>query len=881
MHRHEQDLTGCLAPVSARGPQPFAFPGTEPRYARDRRVDIRHVQIDVELDFATRSIEGRVTTDFAAIAEDVASVGFDAEEMGILGVTDGRRRLAFDHCGGRLEIALGSPLPSGKAARTVVHYRARPRLGLYFTGNDPAYPDTPVQAWTQGQDDDSRFWFPCVDYPNERASTEVRVTVPDTMTALSNGRLVSEHHDRARRRKTFHYRQDIPHVAYLVMIAAGEFSVVRRTWRGVPVEYWVARGREAEAMRSFRPTPRMLSFFSRETGLPYPYAKYAQICVADFIFGGMENTSATVLTDRTLHDRRAHLDFSSDGLVAHELAHQWFGDLLTCRDWSHGWLNEGFATYYGRMCEADLLESTEGPGTAARMIWELQEAYIEEGTSRYRRPIVTNEYDEPIQLFDAHLYVKGALVIHMLRRVVGDAAFRKAIRLYVQRHQASTVVTSDLQHAFEEATGRSLQEFFEQWVHKPGHPELEAAFTWDAARKTAAVTVRQKQDRSDGVPLFRFDLDIEFACGSRTIRKTVKVTRAEETYYVPLPRRPRRARIDPDHALLRALKFPRPIEMLVDQLRNDPRFSGKVEAIGELAREGSARAADAVAKAMRSDDSWAVRGRAAQALAGFRSADALNTLIRRVRAETHPKARRGVVGALGAFRGERRLLPLLQKTLDTDPSYFVCAEAAQAIGKLRDPDSFDILRAALDIPSWEDVIRCGAIRGLAALRDKRAIDLLIDAARQGQPQRSRAPAIAALGELAALQEPIRERERVREFLEELTRDPQIAVVSAAAEALATLGDPRAADALARVCSTQRNGLVRTRARRALRQLNEGKSREEALRRLRDDLDRLDKENRELRDRVARLEQPRTTAAGAAPRKPRTRSRTARSSAGRK
>ncbi len=859
----EEDFCGRIFSSNRR--QPFAFPGAEPRYAPDRPIDVRHVRIEVTLDFERREISGAVTTEFAAIADPVRRVTFDAEEMDILSVSDGRRRLSHDAFGGKLTIDLGRPLPAGRTARTIVRYRARPPLGLYFVGRDPENPKRALQAWTQGQDDDSRFWFPCVDDPNEKAVTEVLVTVPEPFRALSNGRLVSERRNARRRTRTFHYRQEIPHPAYLVMIAAGPFEVIRKSWRGIPVEYWVEPGREREAMRSLGKTPRMLSFFSREIGVPYPYEKYAQVCVRDFIFGGMENTTATVLTDRTLHDRRAHLDFSSDGLVAHELAHQWFGDLITCRDWSQGWLNEGFATYYGSLYEIHDLTPREGPETGGRIFWELQEDYFNEDRTRYRRPIVANEYDEPMQLFDAHLYKKGALVLHMLERLLGRIAFRRGVREYVRRFGRGSAVTADLQKVLEETSGRSLQEFFEQWVYKPGHPELSVSWAWDDPRRTAALTVRQKQDTGDGTPVFRFDLPVEFVCGGETLRRSVRIVRAEETFYFPLPSRPTRVRVDPDHDILRSLEFRKPLEMLTAQLREDPRFSGRVEAVEALARDASPEAIEALGRALRRDSFWAIRARAARALGTIRGERARALLLQRLRSEEHPKARRGIVAALGSFRGDETLVRRLVPVLGGDPSYFVCAEAAHSVGRIRAPGSLGILRDALEIPSWQDTILCGVVRGIGALLDPAGIDLLLPLTAPDRSQKVRQTAAAALASIARLLPRDHRRTRVRETLEELLLDPNIFVVSAAAEALAALGDPEAAAPVRRTWESHRNGMVRTRVRRSLRRLEEGAGREEALRTLRDDLDRLDRENRTLRDRLSKLEKAVETRLAPAPR----------------
>ncbi|HEY6036945.1 MAG TPA: M1 family metallopeptidase, partial [Kofleriaceae bacterium] len=320
----------------------FAFPGTQPKFAPDRVVDILHILLDIEVDPAARTVAGTATLRAAAIAPTKV-VELDAVELAIESVTANGKDAAFRHDGKKLRIELATEVQPAEELVLAVAYRGAPRRGLYFTAPDDGYPDKPTQAWTQGQDEDSRYWFPCFDAPNEKATSEVIAKVPAGMFALSNGTLVSDRTQGGKR--VVHWRLDVPHSCYLVTLAVGDFATIETRWRDVPVVYYVQRGLEAECERTLARTPEMLELFSTKFGVAYPYPRYSQVFVADFIFGGMENTSATTLTDTVLIDERAAIDYDIDSLVAHELAHQWFGDLVTCRDWGEGWLNEGCATY--------------------------------------------------------------------------------------------------------------------------------------------------------------------------------------------------------------------------------------------------------------------------------------------------------------------------------------------------------------------------------------------------------------------------------------------------------------------------------------------------------------------------------------------------------
>src|SRR5262249_33424926 len=409
-------------------------------------------------------------------------------------------------------------------------------------------------------------------YPNERATSEVVATVPEQYLAISNGKLLEVRHDPQARLKTYHWRQEIAHPAYLMTLVVGDYVEIADGYDGIPVLYYVHPGREEDARRAFGNTPRMVQFFSEKIGVRYPYEKYAQVAVTDFIFGGMENTSATTQTAETLHDARAHLDFSSDPLVAHELAHQWWGDLLTCRDWAHGWLNEGFATYF----EALWMEHDKGAAEFRYTLQQEAQEYFEEDSKEYRRPIVCNLYQDPIELFDRHLYQKGGLVLHMLRSALGDRLFWKAMQHYCVKHYGQSVITSDLQRAIEETTGRNLDWFFDQWIYKAGHPELSVEYRWDEEAKLAHVTVKQTQDTktivgTDGfaTPLFRLPVVIDFESAGQRQEFPVTIDAAQQTFHCPLPSRPQMMRFDPGNWILKTLDFRPPKDWLLYQLQHD------------------------------------------------------------------------------------------------------------------------------------------------------------------------------------------------------------------------------------------------------------------------------------------------------------------------
>jgi aminopeptidase N len=829
----------------------FALPGARARYSPDRVCDIRHLKLEVSLDLEARRISGTCTLGLSPVVTGPTWLRLDAVELEIGGVRRGDRPLAHRHDGKILEVDLGE-VAVGEEFDLAVEYAGQPRRGLYFIGPDEAYPKKPIQVWTQGQDEDSRFWFPCFDNPSEKATSEVIASVPARFFALSNGQLVSDTTNGDRR--TFHWRMDVPHSCYLITLAAGELSEVSEEWAGpsgpVEVTYYVAPDREEDARRTLGRTPEMLSLFSRLFGVPYPYGKYAQVCVADFIFGGMENTTATTLTDVILYDERAALDFDADALVAHELAHQWFGDLLTCRSWGEGWLNEGFATY----AEYLWREAHEGRDAADLELDEWGEQYFGEDSSRYRRIVATNIYDEPIEIFDHHLYEKGGRVLHMLRQVLGDEAFFRAIQHYLTKHRYGTVETRDLARAVEEATGRRLDWFFDQWISRgAGHPELEVTCEWDSARSLVALTVKQTHKVDGSTPLFRLPIFVELADPSGDRRRVAfEAHEAQHTFYIASAAEPAQVIFDPGKTLLVRLKTEKPQPLWIAELHGAHLATDRVHAARELARRGGASVMDALVQALGADPSWIVRAAAADGLGKLRGEGARDALVSAVATTEHPRARRAVVRALGNFRGDRMVAATLARVVEHgDPSYFVEAEACLALGRTRSEQAPALLRMAAERDSFIDVIRGHAYRGLAEARDETALPLLMAGTEYGRVSHGRRAALGAVAELVKGRRDRAERD-VRERAEELLRDADFRVQSAALEALAVLGDLASLGALHALIDRELDGRLRRRAREIVRDIGEGRGPTAEVSALRDELDRLRGEVATLRERVERV-----------------------------
>ncbi len=816
------------------------------RYAPDKVADIDHIKLEISFDIPRKKIMGICTTSLAPIGTTVDRLVMDCMELTVDSVKDGRGKgLAFHHDGERLEIQFKAQLPADELTDIVVAYHGHPRVGLYFTGPDEFHPDKAVQIWTQGEDEDSRYWFPCFDYPNEKASSETITTVPEGWTVVGNGEMISAKHNKRAKTRTFHYREEIPHANYLISLACGEFVKILDEWDGIPVEYFVKPGLEEKARRSFKNTPDMLACFSDRFGYRYPYKKYAQVVVEDFIFGGMENIGATTLIDRVLVDDRGALDYEPDDLISHELAHQWFGDLVTCKDWSHAWLNEGFATY----SEVVYREHWKGGDDAHYHRHRAAQSYLLRDRIE-RRPVVTKDYTYPMELFDQHIYEKGSCVVHMLRHVLGEEDYWRVIREYLQAFAGKTVQTVDLITTITRVTGKNLEWFFDQWLYGTGYPEYEVTYAYDGTQGVATLRVDQKQKVENKTPLFRMPVTLSFHGKNGPIQSSVLVNKSHHVFHVKLDEAPLFVRFDPGSHILKSLNFKKPPAMLKTQLEKDPDFFGRIEAAQGLCREGSVDSLNAVGRHLPKETFWAVQAEMASALGENGSLLARDLLIRHLKKMSHPKARRTVVAALGRFR-DPKAAKALRPFAEKDPSCFVEAQAALSLGSTLQKGAFEIIEKAVARDSDLDVIREYALAGLSRLRDDRAIPILKQYAAPGPTFRARGAAMAGLARLCKGRDGIKDDARIE--IEQYTSDSDYFAKLQAMSALEALGETAALPEIQRLANREADARMKITARDVSLSLRKGKTRGEEVNALRKDLEKLQNHNRSLADRIEKLE----------------------------
>jgi aminopeptidase N len=571
-------------------------------WRKDQPIDYTHLKLEVDFpDAAVATMTGVVFLEGKVRGMAVPVIMLDCDgPMPIAAAVDGVGA-AWVVEGKQIRIRPSAPLQPGSVHTVQIKYTlefgSAKGEGLTLSPPPrPPHPPTPDVAGTsatdaspvihaQGQAELNSRWFPCPDTPAERLTSEVLVTVETGLETLSNGTLLGTRSASAgslgQARTTWHWTQRQPHAPYLITLVVGDFAVLElggaeSARPGLAMPLYVPHGSEEFARSIFANTPAMVAFLEERFGEPYPWDKYAQAVVRGFRWGGMENTSATVLTTKVLDRGTAEkpvdlATFPQDDLIVHELAHQWTGNLVTCRHWDHTWLNEGWATY----CEALWAQHLAGmqgmdASTAREAYLGVVEAWLRDqivhnhGSSPAAPAIGSNRYANPDDVIDRKddPYAKGALVLHMLAEMVGEEAFWKGTRAYIQRWKFGHPETADFRREIEAASGRSLERFFEQWLLRPGFPRLRTRATWDDTTNHLVLAIEQVQVINALNPAYelRVPVVLTLADGSTRTESITFDTRRTEMRIL-LAARPVSVAFDPDLSLMASM-VPRGVDLV-------------------------------------------------------------------------------------------------------------------------------------------------------------------------------------------------------------------------------------------------------------------------------------------------------------------------------
>ena len=832
----------------------FEFPTAKPQWAPPRHYEIQKLVLEMNIDISNEHIDAVSKLMLRSIVPDLQKIYLHAMEMKIESIIDDKgNRVTFEMMPDdqAMYIDLQNSLHEGEETELTFTYTIdRPRSGLFFTNPCPEFPEIESSVWTQMQDDYARYVVPIYDNPSHKFTTETIVTVPKGFFAMSNGYL-KERRENDNGTETFHWIQDLPIPAYLITVAASEYVEYKEDLEGLEVSYYVHKKWDKEMVyRSFGKTPEMIKFFESKLGVKYPWAKYAQVTAANFMIGGMENASATTQTDATLHDEKAHRDTESDGLVSHELAHMWGGDLVTCRTWSHGWLNEGWAT----QMQNEWKRQDKGDEEYLYDQYGKQLTYFDEDKSRYRRPIVKNEWERGSDVFDAHLYPGAAWRYYMLKQLVGEEQWWQILGEWLTKFGYKSVYTHDLESLFTEMSGEDYGWFFEQWLYKAGYPECKIKVTHDEKLGHVQVRIEQTQKSDDGMTpeVFEFPLTVEFVddSGERS-RYTVQVSERVHGFYYPVKGKPKQIIIDPDYATLMDWKINKPEPMWIEQLLNGSNTIQKIKAAQALGKKVTPKAVKALGEALLKEQFWGTQVQIAKVLGLLKSEVALEWLMKAI-ALKDTRARTAVATALGEFFKNDRAFETLKELLKDNDSYFVVAAAARSMGKIQHDNAFDVLVEFLkDCPeSWHDIIEIGVLEGITATEKKEAVDIIKKYLKLGTSDwiRRQTPLmLATLGKRYKKEYP-----EILSILENNLQDNSYRVKQYTVSAVSKYEDASVIPALTMLADTAaESGLVRG-ARVAIRDLSKKKEPKE-IDSMKKSIEELQKENRDLKDRLDKIE----------------------------
>jgi len=698
-----------LALVLAASAQTIDFSKKAIQSERSRSYDALHYRIKLNLNIDAKSFAGETTVTVSSLRDGLDVCVLDAEEFSVTSVlSDYGAPLRFEQSDKELKVFLARPCKFGEIASFTCFYSGRdPKKGLRFAEETP---DNPKLAFSDSFPDNVHHWFPCFDYPNDKVTNELIVLAKSGYKVAANGRLDSVVEDKAAGTVTYHWSQELPHSTYLIFFAAAPYVVVRDFYKTLPVNYWVYPQDEKKAFPTYGKTPKMIEFFNKTFGYDYPWQKYDQISVPSG--GGAESTSATAMTHRIMVDEKDEPDFSAIGIVSHELAHQWWGDLITLRSWAHTWMNESFGTYsdylYFRFERGD----DEG---AVNLLGKLN-GYLREAKTRYIRPIVSDRYDKPGDMFDSHSYPKGALVLHMLRTIVGDEPFFATIRHFLHRYAFDAVDTSDFIRSVKTVTGQNFDWFFDQWLFKPGHPVFDIKSEWDETRKVVRLKVAQVQDFAKGIPVFRIPVAVKIVTAKGKDTKKVWIREREETFEFPAETKPLLVRFDEGNTLIKEVSFPKELDELLYQLKNDD-VIGRMAAAGEIVGfKDDPKAAAGLAASAQGDPFWAVRRTAVESFAKIPSSRP-HAVLKTVCQDRDSAVRTAAVLALGDLK-DRGLVEFYKEMFRKDTSTRVRAEALRALGKTGDSAVVPFLRQAASVPSRQNMVRRAAESAIKQLENK-------------------------------------------------------------------------------------------------------------------------------------------------------------------
>jgi len=764
----------------------FTFPGYQPAFPRNPEYQILHYKFQLEIHFDKKLLRGEAEFTFR-LRRKTTEVVLDAVDMDIDNVFIDGEPAEYSYDGKKLKIELSKPNMKKKYKASISYEVVEPKYGFHFVDEIP-------MVYTQGETIWNRYWLPIYDEPNMKFTTEAILKVPKGWRAFSNGDLIE--HKELGEWELWHYKNEFRIPSYLIAVIAGDMYVEEEYVDDIKLEYIVPSQYSNRVKTTFRNTPDMIRFFNEWIGVKYPYKVYRQAAARNFLVGGMENLTLTIINDTYLMDEHSRKDFRVEGLLSHELVHQWFGDLITCRDWSHIWINEGFATFFNNLYYRHWL----GRDEYVYMLVLDMDSYLSEYKSRYSRPPVYRVYKYPEEMFDRHVYQRGGLLLNMLMNLIGEDKFRRVVKNFLLKFRYSNADTEDFRKVVEEVTGENFEWFFETFFYNSGHPEIEVRYTFSRSYGGLKIDIEQKQG-DDAPEIYRLPLEIlvEFRDGSK--KKITYIIKDRRTsLFIPTNKRPRYVLIDPSLKIFAKITPKYGLDTYENILQYSDSTYWRILAVRALGEEKSKKAVDILAKAVREDRFYGVAREAAKSLGNIKTDYAKNKLLELLYDDLDPRVRASVVEALGNYRGEEIGEALIKIIEDEGEAYSVRANAFLTMAKSKYSKAKEYLAKYIDTPSFSNIITFYILRAYGEIADEESYEVIKDYSGYDKPENIRRMAIEQLGNFP-------EKREVYKLLNEYVDTGEERIRRSVVSACKKLFNSRALDILNKVIAIEKSGFV--------------------------------------------------------------------------
>jgi len=696
---------------------------------RDRNIDIVDYKSELVFDFKNKSIDGKSTIKFHLLTSD-NSFSLDAVNMKFKEIKSATgQTLSYSIIGQTLRINLDKTYSVRDTLTAVISYSAHPNAGMYFL-EDPAKAGQ-YFVYTYGEGGLHSNWLPIYNDVNDKFTSEVVLTVPAPYSAISNGRLLSSEKN-AKGEFVFDWKQELPHPNYLITVYVGEFDKADLTpaFGTVPMSYWVPKGHLKEGAIAFKNTTKMVEFFSKRLGYQYPWYKYDQVAVPDYAIGAMEHTSVTGHRFCVLRDESAPVNFgppdfdsyndawTSEATISHELAHHWFGDNLTCRNLSYIWLNESFATYCMMLWDEESL-GQEALWMSRQDALDRYLAYVKK--EHIIRPLEFHYYNAPGDMYNTeHTYFKGGIILHMLRNILGDDDFFRTLSYYLHKHEFSNVESRDFKMAIEEATGKNLDWFFDDWVYNGGHPVFEVRYDFLRDQKLLDIKISQIQSMVESQGVFKLPIEIKIATSKGIQKETVWAENKTDHFLISCDEKPLMVSCDGKGALVAEWRFNKSLDELIYQIKNDE-LPGQIRALRDAAANfpTNAKTLQTISGILAGQSSWGLKAEAALLLGELRTTESEKIVTDALKAPDY-RIRKAAVIALRKFRVEFSE-PILKNIIEKEAHLDVVGTAVVSLAKINSNNYADYIQKQIGRSSWYNEITIACLNAYEVMANDKLV----------------------------------------------------------------------------------------------------------------------------------------------------------------